>query len=76
MFKMASQAPMYDQNAVQPMRDALIAVSDKNCSRVEVVRAKANLQRAIHTIKGELHTTYRYSCMFIMSIQGREIHFK
>ena len=26
MFKMASQAPMYDQNAVQPMRDALIAV--------------------------------------------------
>ena len=26
MFKMASQTPMYDQNAVQPMRDALIAV--------------------------------------------------
>ena len=26
MFKMASQAPMYDQNTVQPMRDALIAV--------------------------------------------------
>ena len=26
MFKMASQAPMYDQNAVQPMRDAIIAV--------------------------------------------------
>jgi putative YphP/YqiW family bacilliredoxin len=26
MFKMASQGPMYDQKAVQPMRDALIAV--------------------------------------------------
>ena len=26
MFKIASQSPMYDQNAVQPMRDALIAV--------------------------------------------------
>jgi putative YphP/YqiW family bacilliredoxin len=26
MFKIASQTPMYDQNAVQPMRDALIAV--------------------------------------------------
>jgi len=26
MFKIASQNPMYDQNAVQPMRDALIAV--------------------------------------------------
>jgi putative YphP/YqiW family bacilliredoxin len=26
MFKMASQTPMYDQNAVQPMRDALLAV--------------------------------------------------
>ncbi len=26
MFNIASQTPMYDQNAVQPMRDALIAV--------------------------------------------------
>jgi putative YphP/YqiW family bacilliredoxin len=26
MFKIASQTPMYDQHAVQPMRDALIAV--------------------------------------------------
>ena len=26
MFKIAPQTPMYDQNAVQPMRDALIAV--------------------------------------------------
>src|SRR5210317_1046110 len=26
MFKIASQTPMYDQNAVQPMRDALVAV--------------------------------------------------
>jgi bacilliredoxin len=26
MFNIASSAPMYDQNAVQPMRDALIAV--------------------------------------------------
>jgi putative YphP/YqiW family bacilliredoxin len=26
MFNIASQTPMYDQNAVQPMRDALLAV--------------------------------------------------
>ena len=62
MFKMASQAPMYDQNAVQPMRDALIAVGFTELLTAKDVEEAEKLFENFHAlVTGNLGNDYDIS---------------